>query len=79
MAVRLESFPRPTSTSRYPWEQWLDGNVWQLFKGEDYTARDETLLSNARTQARRRSGKVRTRKLVEAGKASVVLQFISEH
>lgn len=77
MAVKLEHFPAAGS-SRYPWDEWLNGDVWQLFKGDDYAARDETLLSNARNQARRRDGKVRTRKLNDDGKQSVVVQFVRD-
>jgi len=71
---KLEAFPQ-AGTRRYPWDEWLNGEVWQLFKGEDYTAKTPTILSNARIQAKRLGGSVRTRTLEEQGRESLVLQF----
>jgi hypothetical protein len=42
MAQRLEEFPA-LSTRRYPWEQWLNGEVWQLFKGKGGSIRSRKL------------------------------------
>lgn len=76
MARTLEQFPT-LATQRYPWAEWLNGEVWQLFKGEDYTSKSSTVLSNARTQAKRLGGAVRTRTLVEEGRESLVIQYRS--
>jgi hypothetical protein len=74
MARKLESFPA-SPTRRYPWDEWLNGDVWQIVRGEDYSARTTTVLSNARLQARRLGGSVRARTLVDSGRESLVLQF----
>ena len=76
MPRKLEQFP-VAGTRRYPWDEWLNGDVWQLFKGDDYTSKTTTILSNARIQAKRLGGSVRTRTLVEQGRESLVLQFRS--
>jgi hypothetical protein len=71
----LDSFPAIPSQSRHPWNEWLDGQVWQLEQGEDFGAKSKTFVANARSQAKKRGGKVRTRFLIEGGRESVVLQF----
>jgi hypothetical protein len=70
-----ESFPAAT-TARYPWDQILNGEVWEMAEGEDFTARPATVISNARVQAKRRGGSVRTRLLDEEGGKLIVLQFV---
>lgn len=79
MARRLDSFPAATRAQQYPWDEWLDGNVWQLDRGTDYRAKASTIIANARLQAKRRGGILRTR-LLEEGSASesVVVQFRRE-
>lgn len=76
MAERLDAFPG-LSTRRYPWEEWLNGDVWQLFAGEDYTSKTRTIIAGARARAKRMDGGLRTRLFEEeSGRESVVLQFI---
>jgi hypothetical protein len=74
MPKTLDTFPR-TASQLYPWDQLMDGQVWQLAQGEDYTAKTNTVLANARAQAKRRDGTVRTRILNDAGRESLVIQF----
>jgi hypothetical protein len=76
MARRLDTFPVPKGNARYPWGDWLNGDPWELRKGEDYTAQSSTLRANAATQARRRGGRVRTRLLTDGGVERVVVQFV---
>lgn len=73
---QLSSFPS-AATSRYDWPTILSGDVWRLVQGEDFEANPKTLVANARTQARRRGGSIRTRILDEGGRMAVVLQFIA--
>lgn len=74
MAKALDRFPA-LPTQRYPWDQLMNGQVWQLTRGEDYTAKTPTVLANARAQAKRRGGTLRTRTLIDAGREQLVLQF----
>jgi hypothetical protein len=76
MPRKLERFPS-AATSRYPWDELLDGDPWELVSGEDFSAKPTTLIANARTQAKRRGGAVRTRLLQNGDRASVVIQFRS--
>ena len=71
---QLDTFP-VAGTRRYPWDELLDGSTWQLVQGEDFTCRPQTLISNARAQARRRGGSLRTRLFVAPDRTTVVLQF----
>jgi hypothetical protein len=74
MPRKLERFPS-AATSRYPWDELLDGDPWELVSGEDFVAKPMTLIANARAQAKRRGGTVRTRMLQNGDRASVVIQF----
>ena len=75
MPRKLERFPAATGAARYPWDELLDGDPWELVSGVDFTAKPTTLIANARVQAKRRGGNVRTRLLQNGERASVVLQF----
>lgn len=74
MPRKLEQFPS-AAISRYPWDQLLDGDPWELVHGEDFTSKPTTVIANARTQARRRGGNVRTRLIENGHHTSVVIQF----
>ena len=70
MARVIEEFPAVQSQSRYLWEEWLDGRVWRLVAGEDFTSKPETIRQNAAAQANRRGGKVKTRFLEDVSSSS---------
>jgi hypothetical protein len=74
MAKTLQQFPSPT-VSRYPWDEWLDGRVWELVPGEDFTAKVNTFKQMAQTQARRRGGRTHTRMLHRGDQQTLVMQF----
>jgi len=75
VARKLDSFPSAAS-QRYPWQEWLDGGVWQLFEGEDFTSKTTTLIGSGRARAKRQGGNLRTRMVTDEGRSSVVLQFV---
>ena len=72
----LDRFPAP-ATSRYPWDELLDGNPWELIAGVDFMSKPNTFVSNARTQAKRRGGSVRTRLFENGTSTTIVLQFMA--
>jgi hypothetical protein len=76
MARRLDSFPSATPP-RYPWGEWLNGEVWELRQGEDFRAKASTLRANAQLQAKKRGGRVHTRYFQVEGSIPerVILQF----
>ena len=61
--------------ARYPWDEWLDGSPWALKQGEDFDAKRATVISNARIQAEKRGGTVRSRMLDEGDTTVVVIQY----
>lgn len=76
MPRKLERFPS-AAKSRYPWDELLNGDPWELVSGEDFTSKPTTLIANARTQAKRRGGSVRTRLFLNGDRPSIVIQFRS--
>jgi hypothetical protein len=73
---KLDVFPAPPQAqSRYPWSEFFDGGVWQLIQGEDYDSKTKTFVVNARAQAKRRGGTLKTRLIEQDGRESVVMQF----
>jgi hypothetical protein len=73
---KLSEFPaRGSVQSRYAWDELLDGDPWELVRGEDFDSKPSTLIASARAQAKRRGGNIRTRILTEDDRETVVLQF----
>jgi len=78
MAQRINEFPKTTSTTRrYPWDEWCDGSVWKVRRGEDYPGEDrisaaarpqgatDDFRKRLYTQASRAGMDVRTKKGVD--------------
>jgi hypothetical protein len=61
MARKVDEFPDAPSQARYPWDEWLDGDVWELIAGEDFNGKPESLRSVADVQARKRGGRIQAR------------------
>jgi len=76
VARRVQEFPALPSQSKYPWDEWLDGSVWEFIVGEDFNGRPETFRSMAKTHAKKRGGRVRSRMLRTEGQPDrLYLQF----
>lgn len=62
MAERLTEWPdwRVGHRSKYPWDEWFDGNVWMLQQDRDFTASPERMRQMIGMTARKRGLKVRT-------------------
>jgi hypothetical protein len=74
MPLKLDTFPAAPSQSRYDWETLLNGDIWKLSRGTDFGGKTVTFVANAREQAKRRGGRIRTRMLGD----EVVIQFRRE-
>jgi len=64
--LRTFDFDKPseiTSSEKrnYPWEQWLDGDIWRLEQGEDFDTHPLMMERIVRTRAVTRGAKVRLR------------------
>ncbi len=74
MAQKLKKFEFTSSRvgqSTYDWGAWLDGSPWKLTEGDDFNCKVQTLLTLARSQAKRR-GMVVKAQPVDEGKAVVI-------
>jgi hypothetical protein len=71
MAHKLRTFDfRPTTTTipasekfSYPWEDWLDGDIWQIEQGADFERHPLMMERIIRTRATARGAKIRMRHL----------------
>lgn len=76
MAKKLERFPTELTSralSIYPWDEWFDGDVWELVFGEDFTIKTKSMRTNAQSVARKRGGRLKTG---ETKEGNLILQFI---
>ena len=51
----------------YPWDEWLDGDIWKLVEGEDFVPHPLMMERIIRTRATGRHAKVRLRHLPAEG------------
>lgn len=63
MARVVDKLPpsRKSTGPNYPWDEWLDGRVWELTVGEDFTGRIDSMRSAASNAAINIGRTVRTR------------------
>lgn len=64
MAEKLNEFPggnRTKGGGKYPWDEWLDGSVWLLRQGEDFSTSMISFRATASKMAKRNGKKVRSR------------------
>lgn len=74
MARQLETFPQGPG-QRYNWNELLNGSVWALTPGEDFGGKTSTFRANAKNQARKRGGDVKTRLAEIEGQKVLVIQY----
>ena len=68
MAETVASFEflgRGFKGGKYPWDEWLNGEIWKLKVGEDFTIDARMLQAQAYIAASKRRKKVRTRRETE--------------
>lgn len=54
MARKLTGFTiQRTRKSAYPWEQWTDGEVWEVRRNEDFTCTVPSMLAALWTRAKK--------------------------
>lgn len=80
MARRLKAFPevRGGRRAKYPWDEWTDGSIWELKRGQDFEVPRYAMQTMLHTKARQLGLKVRTRSYEsEKGDEILVFQFLS--
>ena len=68
MAKKLEQFE---FGQKYPWDEWLDGDVWEIEQADIGNSNMRTFVSTARSQAEKRGMKLRSR---SASNGNAVIQ-----
>jgi len=77
MARKLDSYSFPDSKrTRYPWEDWLDGDIWEITQGEDFGTTASSMRSTIRQAAQERELQV---KLSRPGDGPIVFQAVREY
>lgn len=88
MATKLKSFDftkqselTVTEKANYPWEQWLDGSIWELTEGEDFTTHPLMMERIIRTRATGRKAQVRMRHVALNGNpwGKIILQRVDDN
>lgn len=86
MARTLNAFPdghEQSKRQRYPWSEWLNGEVWELHRGSegdveegkaDFTVTTKSFASAVKQATTNRKGDVRIATL--EGGETVVIQFM---
>lgn len=69
MAKVLKEMPRKAGGSgrraMYPYDLWLDGQIWQLDNDEDYKAKPQSVVASIRGAAEARGLKLRSRFIMD--------------
>src|SRR5205807_7216274 len=60
MARRVESFEEGRAIRRYPWDEWTDGSIWEIERGEDYDVATENMRVNLHMRAKQDVKKLRS-------------------
>jgi len=78
MAEVLDSYqfrdPSPPSSVRYPWDEWTNGQVWELRRGVDFDIELRDMAREFRRAAAKRGKRARTARVAAVG--LVVVQAI---
>ena len=62
MAEVLEDFDFTRSgRGQHPWDEWFNGKVWKLTRGEDFQGATKNFRITAYTAAKERNLKIQTR------------------
>ena len=78
MAEKIETFPERQPRSKYPIDEWMDGGVWRLVRGEDFEQPLTAMRALLYAAARRTQSKVRSRALREGDREILTIQFESD-
>lgn len=71
-ARKLDDYEFKSRQSKYPWKDWMDEDIWEAKKGEDFTCMTESFISLLYNKAYDNNMKVRVSKVNDT---TVVFQF----
>ena len=61
----------------YPWDEWMDGNIWEAREGRDYTISTKSFKDNLKYQARSKNMTLKYDVSTFRGAEVVIFQFIT--
>ncbi len=71
----LPEFPDQRRKGKYPWDEWLDGQVRLLRKGEQYSTETATMRAVASSAAKKAGKRLRSKVMTdEDGCEALVIQ-----
>jgi hypothetical protein len=80
VARMLDEFPDAQErTEKYPWDQWGNGSVWEIVKGDDFKTELSSMRQTIAKSARKRGMSARTRGYKRDGKEILVFQFVRQN
>mgnify|MGYP001463282124 CR=1 FL=1 len=72
---KLPEYARPGRKEEYPYDDWFDGQVWELTEGEDYKSDTRYFKTRIRAAATRRGIKVTVAHTFDSdGKGRIVVK-----
>lgn len=76
--VEEHDFHAKHGNTKYPWDQWGDGRVWELAHGEDFEVEPDVMRGQVIVRARKEGRRVKTNvvKAADGKPATVVFQFL---
>lgn len=69
-----EEAARPGPAAMYPWDQWLNGEAWELRQGQDFQTPTERFRKTAWSAAHSQGKKIETRLLRDGGAERLVIR-----
>lgn len=73
MATPIPEFTSHPGNEKYPWDEWCDGRVWQVVRGEDFPGLARAFTSQLYLKAARMGLKCRVHTLPD--QKTVQFQF----
>lgn len=61
MADQLPAYTFRRGACRYDWDTWLNGSIWRLRRGVDFSCGAGAFRSSANKMARKRGARVHTK------------------
>jgi hypothetical protein len=67
----------PSTRRKYPWDDWTDGQVWQVVEGKDFTSNHAVFKAQLKARAEKLGIKVKVKtEKPENGPVTVCFQFV---
>lgn len=74
MAKTISEFPTATRRSKYDVDQWFNGEIWELLKGEDFHVPIASFRGSMYNQAAKKGFEIQTSAVNSNGRTALILQ-----